>query len=129
VKVFADFADFSEMVVDIVLGVAVTCHKASNLASKKDSVHALVLERESLEKGFPYLLSAQNMGRAVVSRVGQKRCSRRRTRTTEIQDGDIRCLQEDCVHFRAQPSMTLLLHRRWPGPSLRRTSLRRPCSQ
>jgi hypothetical protein len=66
----ADFADFSEMVVDIVLGVAVPCHKASHLASKKDSLHALVLERESLEKVFSYLLSAQKLVRAVFVKNG-----------------------------------------------------------
>ncbi len=84
VRVFeslADFADFSKMVVDIVLGVAVPCHEASNLASKKDSLHALVLERERLEKGFTYLLKAQKLCRAVfvtngvgVEELGPQRC-------------------------------------------------------
>jgi hypothetical protein len=66
----ADFADFTEVCVDIFLGVAVPCHEASNPASKKDSWHAFVLEKESGEKGFPYLLSAQKLGRAVVVKNG-----------------------------------------------------------
>jgi hypothetical protein len=35
---------------------------ASDLTGKKDSLHALVLERECSEKSFPYLLSAQDFG-------------------------------------------------------------------
>jgi hypothetical protein len=69
----ADFADFTEVGVDIILGVAVPCHKASNLAGKKDGLHALVPERENIEnieKGFPYLLSAQKLGRAVFVKNG-----------------------------------------------------------
>ena len=70
----ADFADFSEKVVDIVFGVAVPCHKASNLAGKKDclaGLQALVPERESIERGFPYLLSAQKLVRAVFVKNGE----------------------------------------------------------
>ena len=65
----ADFADFTEVGLDIVLGVAVPCHETSNLECKKDSLHVLVLERESSEKGFPYelyVLSTQKLGRSVV---------------------------------------------------------------
>jgi hypothetical protein len=58
------------MGVDIVVGVAVPCHEASYLASKKDSLHVLVLERESIKKGFPYLLIAQKLVRAVVVKNG-----------------------------------------------------------
>jgi hypothetical protein len=36
--------------VDSVLGVTFLGHKASDLTGKKDSLHALVLERESSEK-------------------------------------------------------------------------------
>jgi hypothetical protein len=67
----ADFADFTEMGVDIVLGVAVPCHESSDLASKKDSLHVLMLEREICEKGFPYLFSTQKMGRAVFVNHGE----------------------------------------------------------
>jgi hypothetical protein len=37
---------------------------------KKDSLHALVLEGERSEKSFPYLLSAQKLGRAVLVKNG-----------------------------------------------------------
>jgi hypothetical protein len=55
--------------VDSVLGIAIPGHKASDLTGKKDSLHVLVLERESSEKGFPYelyVLSTQKLGRSVV---------------------------------------------------------------
>ena len=70
----ADFANFTEVVVDIVLGVAVPFHEASNLAGKKDclaGLQALVPERESIERGFPYLLSAQKLVRAVFVKNGE----------------------------------------------------------
>jgi hypothetical protein len=62
--------DFTEVGVDSVLGIAIPGHKASDLTGKKDSLHALVLERESSEKSFPYLLSAQKLGRAVLVKNG-----------------------------------------------------------
>ena len=58
IKSSADVADFTEVGgVDSVLGVAIPGHKASDLTGKEDSLHVLVLERESSEKSFPYLLS------------------------------------------------------------------------
>ena len=47
IKSSADIADFTEVGVDSVLGIAIPGHKASDLTGKKDSLHALVLERES----------------------------------------------------------------------------------
>ena len=38
----ADIANFTEVGVDSVLGVAIPGHKASDLTTKKDSLHALV---------------------------------------------------------------------------------------
>jgi hypothetical protein len=69
-KSSADIADFTEVGVDSVLGVAIPVHEASDLTGKKDSLHALVLERESSEKSFPYLLIAQKLGRAVLVKNG-----------------------------------------------------------
>jgi hypothetical protein len=38
---------------------------AGNFAGEKNSLHALVVKRESSEKGFPYLLGTHLLGRAV----------------------------------------------------------------
>jgi hypothetical protein len=65
-KSSADIADLTEVGVNSVLGVSIPGHEASDLTGKKDSLQALMLERESIEKGFPYLLSAQKLGRAVL---------------------------------------------------------------
>ena len=66
----ADIADFTEGGVDSVFGVAIQGHKAADLTGKKDSLHTLALERESSEKSFPYLLSAQKLGKAVLVKDG-----------------------------------------------------------
>ena len=62
-------ADFLEVLVDGTLGVAVPCHRpilrTSDLEGKKDSLHVLVLERENIKKGFPYLLVPQKLVRTV----------------------------------------------------------------
>jgi hypothetical protein len=52
--------------VNSALGVAIPGHEASNLTGKEDSLHALVLEGKISQKGFPYLLSVQKLGRAVL---------------------------------------------------------------
>jgi hypothetical protein len=74
IKSSADIADFTEVGVDSVLGVAIPGHKVSYLTGKEDSLHALVLERESSQKTFPYLLSAQKLGRAVLVKNGVDVC-------------------------------------------------------
>jgi hypothetical protein len=58
--------------VDSVLGVDIPGHKSSDLTGKKDSLHALMLERENSEKGFPYLLITQKLGRAVLVKTAQE---------------------------------------------------------
>jgi hypothetical protein len=70
IKSSTDIADFTEVGVDSVLGVAIPGHKASDLTGKKESLHALVLEGESIKKSFPYLLSAQKLGRAALVKNG-----------------------------------------------------------
>jgi hypothetical protein len=57
-KSSAHIADFTEVGVDSVLGIAIPGHKASDLTGKEDSLHTLMHERESSEKGFPHLLSS-----------------------------------------------------------------------
>jgi hypothetical protein len=52
-KSSADIADFAEVGVNGVLGVAIPGHEASYLTGKEDSLHALVLEGESGQKSFP----------------------------------------------------------------------------
>ena len=47
------------------LAVAVPGHKVAKFGRKQDSLHALVVKWESSEKGFPYLLGTQRLGRAV----------------------------------------------------------------
>jgi hypothetical protein len=85
IKSSADIADFTEVGVDSVLGVAIPGHKASDLTGKKDSLHVPVLERESSEKSFPYLLSAQKLVRGTgyegLERV--RRCGAGRLRGSE----------------------------------------------
>ena len=53
------------MTVDSALGVPIPTHHAGNFAGKQNSLHALVVKRESGEKGFPYLLGTQLLGGAV----------------------------------------------------------------
>ena len=60
-----EFGDRGEMTVDSALGVSVPAHHAGDFAGKQNSLHALVVKRESSEKGFPYLLGTQLLGRAV----------------------------------------------------------------
>jgi hypothetical protein len=117
IKSSADIADFTEVGVDSVLGVAIPGHKASEdndvfylyLTSNKDSLHALVLERENSEKGFSYLLSAQKLGRAALVKNG---VGVGELGPVETQGGGIRCLQEDRVRVRTPPSMIVLWSRR-----------------
>jgi hypothetical protein len=54
-----------EMTVDSALGVSIPAHPAGNFAGEQNSLHALVVKWESSEKGFPYLLGTQRLGRAV----------------------------------------------------------------
>jgi hypothetical protein len=44
------------MTVDSALGVSIQSHHAGDFAGEQNSLHALVVKRESSEKGFPYLL-------------------------------------------------------------------------
>jgi hypothetical protein len=53
------------MTVDIALGVSIPSHHAGDFAGEQNSLHAFVVKRESSEKGFPYLLGTQLLGRAV----------------------------------------------------------------
>ena len=54
------------MTVDCVLAVSIPSHHAVDFAGEQNSLHALVVKRESSERGFPYLLGTQLLGRAVV---------------------------------------------------------------
>ncbi len=69
-KSSADIADFAEVGVNSVLGVTIPGHESSDLTGNEDSLHALVLEGEIGQEGFPYLLSAQKLGRAVLVKNG-----------------------------------------------------------
>jgi hypothetical protein len=60
-----EFGDRREMMVDIALGVSIPAHHASNFTSKQNSLHTLVVQRESSKKGFPYLLGTKRLGRSV----------------------------------------------------------------
>jgi hypothetical protein len=60
-----EFGDRGEMTVDNALGVSIPVNHAGNFAGEKNSLHALVIKRESSEKGFPYLLGTQQLGRTV----------------------------------------------------------------
>jgi hypothetical protein len=53
------------MTVDSALGVSIPAYHAGNFAGEQNSLHALVVKWESSEKGFPYLLGTQLLGRAV----------------------------------------------------------------
>ena len=61
----ASFIDFSKVEVDIALGIAVPSHHAGQFASEEDGLHALVLTREIIKKGFPDVLRAQLLGGCV----------------------------------------------------------------
>jgi hypothetical protein len=60
-----EFGDRCEMFVDCALRVSIPSHHAGDFAGEQNSLHALVVKWESSEKGFPYLLGAQLLGRAV----------------------------------------------------------------
>ena len=60
-----EFGDRCEMFVDGALRVSIPAHHAGDFAGEQNSLHALVVKRESSEKGFPYLLGAQ-LGLVVV---------------------------------------------------------------
>jgi hypothetical protein len=60
-----EFGDRGEMTVDIAFGVSIPAHHAGDFAGDQNSLHALVINRESSEKGFPYLLGTQLLGRSV----------------------------------------------------------------
>jgi hypothetical protein len=60
-----EFGERGEMMVDNALGVSIPAHHAGDFAGEQNSLHALVVKRESSEKGFPYLLGAQLLSRAV----------------------------------------------------------------
>ena len=52
-------ADIAEVAIDVSLGLAIPSHEAAKFASKQDSLHALVIERERREQSFPYLLATK----------------------------------------------------------------------
>ena len=58
-------SDRGEMAVDSSLGVAVPAHHEGDFAGEQNRLHALVVKRESREKGFPYLLGTERLRRAV----------------------------------------------------------------
>jgi hypothetical protein len=60
-----EFGDRGEMTVDSALGVSIPAHHAGDFAGEQNSLHALVVKRESRVKGFPYLLGTQLLSRAV----------------------------------------------------------------
>jgi len=60
-----EFGDRCEMFVDCALRVSIPSHHVGDFAGEQNSLHALVVKRESSEKGFPYLLGAQLLSRAV----------------------------------------------------------------
>jgi hypothetical protein len=47
-------ADIAEVAIDVSLGVAIPGHEAAKFASKQDSLHALMVERERSEESVPY---------------------------------------------------------------------------
>ena len=59
-------ADIAEVAIDVGLRVAVPGHEAATFASKQDSLHALMVERERSEKSVPYLLRAKFFSSSVV---------------------------------------------------------------
>jgi hypothetical protein len=48
-----EFGDRGEMTVDSALAVSIPAHHAGDFAGEQNSLHALVVKRESSEKGFP----------------------------------------------------------------------------
>ena len=56
---FQSVADIDEVAIDVGLGVAIPGHEEAKFASKQDSLHALVVERECREQSFPYLLATE----------------------------------------------------------------------
>jgi hypothetical protein len=60
-----EFGDRGEMTVDCPIGVSIPAHHAGDFAGEQNSLHALVVKRESSEKGFPYLLGTHLLSRAV----------------------------------------------------------------
>jgi hypothetical protein len=60
-----EFGDRGEMTVDSTLGVSIPAHHAGDFAGEQNSLHTLVVKRENSEKGFPYLLGTQLLGRSV----------------------------------------------------------------
>ena len=47
-------ADIAEVAIDVSLGVAIPGHESAKFASKQDSLHALMVERERSEESVPY---------------------------------------------------------------------------
>jgi len=68
---FQSVADIAEVAVDVSLGVAIPGHEAAKFASKQDSLHALVVERERREQSFPYLLATEFCANAVFREDGE----------------------------------------------------------
>ena len=60
-----EFGDRCEMFVDGALRVSIPAYHAGDFTGEQNSLHAIVVKRESSEKGFPYLLGAQ-LGLVVV---------------------------------------------------------------
>jgi len=50
------FGDRGEVKINIPRVVSIPSHHASKFTSKQSSLHALVVKRESIKKGFPDLL-------------------------------------------------------------------------
>ena len=63
-------ADIAEVAIDVSLGVAIPGHESAKFASKQDSLHALMVERERSEESFPYLLCAKFFLNSVVREDG-----------------------------------------------------------
>ncbi len=57
-----EFSDRIEMTVDCALGVSIPSYHAGDFAGEQNGLYALVVKRESSEKGFPYLLGTQLLG-------------------------------------------------------------------
>jgi hypothetical protein len=51
-----EFGDRGEITVDSALGVSIPAHHAGDFAGEQNSLHALVVKRESSEKGFPEIM-------------------------------------------------------------------------
>ena len=63
-------ADIAEVAIDVSLGVAIPGHESAKFASKQDSLHALMVERERSEEIFPYLLRVKFFWSTVASEDG-----------------------------------------------------------